>query len=376
MKRIRKIFIGIISTVLFLFLLPNRIYAESGNDDYGSDEIISALPNDVAKKLGENNLTPENGGVLSISPQNALSYIWETFISEITKPLKMFFSVAGIILLSALLESLRDSTGSGNTARTVQLIGVICCAGMICTNIAECVERTADTLSAAGSFFGVFIPIFAGIMAVTGQIATATVFCSVIIIAGQIITQLILIFLIPLSSCILGVSVAGAVNPDLKIENIAQFIKKIVIWVLGILVTIFVGLLSVQGVVAGAADSVTLRAAKFAVSNSVPIIGGAVSDALATVKSSVGLVRGSTGTFGIIAVIALVLPSLMSIVGYRLALMLLTSISEMFGTDTMTKLIKSGENVMAIILAMLMSFVVLMVVSVAIMLFMYNGGVG
>lgn len=74
----------------------------------------------------------------------------------------------------------------------------------------------------------------------------------------------------------------------------------------------FVGLLSIKGLLAGAADSAVAKGAKFLIGSFVPVVGGAVSDALGSIVSSLSLVRGATGAFGILAVLLIALPVLPS----------------------------------------------------------------
>lgn len=376
-KMIKKFLFGLVFIILIFLIFSVKIYAEdSDNDDeadYGQEEIINALPENIKNELLENEITPDNGGALSLSLSDVFGYIWNSLISEAGKPLKMLVSLIGVILLNAVVEALRDSTGNSQAVKMFGIVAVLSGAGMMCAYISDCIVRAGETLSAGGTFLSTFIPVFAGIMAISGQLTTAPVFNSIILIAAQLFTHLMVLFLMPLSSSILGISVAGAVNPDWKIERIAETVKKIVTWILGLLITVFVGLLSVQSFVTNSADTVALKAAKFAVSSSVPIVGGAVSDALATVKGSLGLLRGSTGTFGIIAGICLILPSLLSVICYKLALNIAAAVSEIFGISQLTSLLKSGENVMSIILAMLFCFLLLTVISVSLMLFMGTG---
>ena len=133
--------------------------------------------------------------------------------------------------------------------------------------------------------------------------------------------------------------------------------------------TLFVGLLSLQSFVTVSADNVTMKAAKFAVSTTIPIVGGAVSEALSTVKSTMGIMKGSIGTFGMISGALVILPSLVSAFCFKLALFIAGAVSDLFGTKALTELIKSGECVMSIVIAVLFCFMLLLSVSTAVILF-------
>jgi stage III sporulation protein AE len=211
-------------------------------------------------------------------------------------------------------------------------------------------------------------------MALTGQITASVTFNTVIIVASQIFSHIMLLVLTPLTTCILGVSAAGVINPDLKIDKLAEIIKKTVIWGLGFMLSLFTGLLTLQTFVASAADTVATKTAKFIISNSVPLIGGAVSDALMTVKGSIGLLKATTGTFGIVAGVLVILPPLLSTFCYKAALGIGADICEIFKVKELASLLRCGESVVSIILAMLFAFIVLTVISIGLMLFLTQGG--
>lgn len=54
------------------------------------------------------------------------------------------------------------------------------------------------------------------------------------------------------------------------------------------MMTVFTGLLSIQSIVGTSADTLGVKAAKFVVSNFVPIVGSAVADAYTTMRSGLG----------------------------------------------------------------------------------------
>ena len=338
--------------------------------DFGQNNISGALPHDSLEILDGLNATPDNGGA-DITTENIFSVIWEAIKENAPKPLAMLASIIAVVILCSVTESMQD--GSNMLSGTFNTVGVLACSGIICTSFAAVMESSKTAIEALSSFLAVYIPTFAGIMSASGQTATASAYNATITVASQLISQLFSAFIFPLSSCIMGISIAGAINPDLKINSIAEAAKKLVNWALGLLMAVFGGLLSVQSFVAVAADSVSMRAVKFTISGAVPIVGGAVSDALQTVKSSMALLKSTTGSFGIIASVAVMLPVVLSVVLFRIALMISSAISDSFGTSRLTVLLKSGESVLAIVIAVMVCFWLLAVVSTAFMLAISGG---
>lgn len=365
-KGYKKIFLTFLGTVM---LLAAPIRAEE-TYDFGQDDIYQALPPEAAEVLDELDAAPDKVGT-DITAENIFAFIWEAIKENAPKPLTMLASVAAVVILCSITDSLHD--GGSMLSGTFNTVGVLACSGMICTSFASVMESSKAAINSLSAFLTVYIPTFAGIMAASGQTATASAYNATITVASQFITQFFSVIIFPLSSCIMGISIAGAINPDFKINTIAEAAKKLIFWSLGLLMAVFTGLLAVQSFVSAAADSVSMRTIKFTVASTVPIVGGAVSEALQTVKSSMTLLKSTTGSFGIIASVTVMLPVVLSVILFRIALMISSAVSDSFGTSRLTVLLRSGECVLAIVIAVLVCFWLLAVLSTAMMLAISGG---
>lgn len=355
---------------LGIFLLSADIYAEE-EYDFGQKDIENALPDEAAKELEEIGIHADEG-VENITVGNVFEGIWKYICSAAVKPLRMLASLVGVIILSTLIQSMNHSENSMTSVFSA--VGILACAGIVCTGIGSLISDSKTAIDGLSSFLSVYVPVFAGIMAANGQTATAAAYNGIITVMVELFCQVFTLFVFPLASCILGITVAGSFNPDLKISGIAEGAKKIVNWILAFVMTVFAGVLSVQSFVGSAADSAAMRAARFTVSGSVPIVGGAVADALLTVKESVGVIKASVGAYGIIASAAVMLPALLSLFLFRLILIVSASISDTFGVSGIKDLLKSGETVLSVVIAMIVSFWMIGVASTALMLVIGGGG--
>ena len=213
-----------------------------------------------------------------------------------------------------------------------------------------------------------YIPVLAGVTAAGGHTASAAVFSAVALTAIQVLSRVISSVVIPLAGCIIGITAAGSIDPDLNLDWLCEGIKKFVVWGLGLIMTLFLGLLSVQSLITASADNAAMKTLKYAVSSAVPIVGGAVSDALSTVSGSISLLKTGIGGFGIAAVVCMLLPPVVTVLMYKFLLFAAGVISDLFGCTGTGKIIKSGENVMTVILAALVCVLVFITVASAMLL--------
>ena len=96
--------------------------------------------------------------------------------------------------------------------------------------------------------------------------------------------------------------------------------KKIYVFFMSLVGTVFSGIITIKGVLSDGADTVTARSIRFVVGRSLPVVGGTVSETYSALISSLGIIKNTVGVFGIITVIVTVLPTLMELLAWILVL--------------------------------------------------------
>ena len=110
------------------------------------------------------------------------------------------------------------------------------------------------------------------------------------------------------------------------------------------------------------------KTARFLISGAVPVVGGAVSDAYATVKSSFDVIHGSVGTVGVIAMIIIMLPPVMEVLVFRIVMWVGTAIAELFSTEPLVKLMKGIDSGLAVAQSVLVCYSVIFVLCTGILM--------
>lgn len=369
----RKGFIRFIAAVTASFFMCGQAYAE-GSFDFGREDIIEAVPDGVQSELDELGASPYNTDIFTaVGAEDFFGYFWDNIINQLEGPLRLFFIYTAIIILCALLSAFRESISNEGLNAAFEVTAVVSGAGAVAfflSGVIEASQTAVDTLSA---FLSTFVPSFAGISAAQGMTGTATLYNTGVIAAVHIFSFISSNVVVPSACAILGVTIAGAINPELHIEKLSGAAKKAINWCLGLMTTLFSGLLSIQTIISASADSVAMRAAKYTFSSAVPIIGGAASDALSTVHGGLSLIKNSVGAFGLITVGVIVIPVFALILCYRASLWASGTVAELFGVNRLACVIGAVEGALSVITAVIVAFSMLAVVSMAVMIAV-NGG--
>ena len=135
----------------------------------------------------------------------------------------------------------------------------------------------------------------------------------------------------------------------------------------------FTALLTVQSLIAQAADTVSMKTAKFVVGSAVPVIGSTISDAINTVVSCAGLLKTAVGAYAIVVLILAFLPALLDCLLWMLATEISVAFAEMLGIAAVPSLLKSIGEALKLLVALVMTSALTMIVSVTVMLMLGSG---
>lgn len=332
------------------------------------------LPEQAAADLSSAGISPDNPqSVLNSSPADLLRTLTERLKREIAAPLTLCGGLLMLVLLAALLGSTTDAAASGGMKQLADTLCVLICVGSAASPLCTCLTRTAKALHEGRLFMQSFVPVFAGFMAAGGSVAGGSSYHVMMLFLTEGVMQLVTAVFYPLLQCTAGLGIADAVNPSLRLGGFAQSLHKAVTWALGLTMGLFAALLSVRSFAASAADSLGAKTLRMLSSSLIPVVGSAVSEAYGTVKGSIQLLQNGIGVFGILAVISMTLPPLISLLLYRAAFAAAGIAADMAGTASLSTLFRHTGAVLSAAFALLICFALMLIFSSAIVLLMLRG---
>ena len=147
------------------------------------------------------------------------------------------------------------------------------------------------------------------------------------------------------------------------LKRLAGVLKWVVTTVLTILLLTYVGYLTVSGVVAGTADAVAVKAARFTVSSMVPVVGGILSDAAETVLAGAGVLKNAVGVFGMLTILSICLVPFLRLGVHYLAYKLTGALAATVADGRVAGLIDQIGSAFGLVLGMTGASALLLLVS-------------
>ena len=350
-------------------------YLQEQTESLGLQEITEDLPEETKDYLAKLNLRKLDGRqILSLTPKQLWLLIKEMFVRGIKAPLSLFGALSAVILLCAAVQTLKSGFHADGLERVFAAVSAMCIMAVILEPVTQCVQRVSQTVQDSAAFLNGYIPVFCGVLTVSGQPATAGIYHLLLFGASQMIAQAVSQLILPLIGIFLAFCFVGAMTPDLSLEKLSSALKKLIGWGLGLMLTVYVGLLGLQSMVAAGADSITMKTAKFVTSSFIPVIGSALSDAMMTARACLKLLKTSVGVYGILIAVLTFLPLFLEILCWYLSAQGAAMLGHLAGAKTPAKLMDGIADALGILLSILLLFCLLFIISTTIMLIVGAGG--
>ena len=257
-----------------------------------------------------------------------------------------------ILLFCGLAQTVQEGMGDSQV-RSVSLAGTLAVAAVAVADVNALLGMGTEAIGKMTSFANVLLPTVAVVTAATGAITGAAARQLAAALFSDVLVNVINGLLIPLLYGYIAASVAQAATGQEGLKRLADLLKWAVTTVLTIVMLVFVGYLTASGAVAGGADAATVKAAKFAISGAIPVVGGILSDATETVLASAGVLKGTVGVFGMMTILGICLLPLLRLAVHYLVYKLVAAVSATMGSGSVWELVDRISGAFGLVLGMM-----------------------
>lgn len=325
------------------------------------EDVTDALPSgaeEVLEDLEDTELEDFTGGVAKV-----LSWVGSQAKEVLTQRVRGAASVLLIVVLCGAVEGFYQGAG-GRTSTFLPMAGALSVTLAAAGSLDTLIGLGAQTMEDLSTFSQALLPTLAAATAASGAITTATFQQVATVFLVDLFLRLAKGVLLPLVYLYIGVLTASACLPEGPLGAIAAGVKKVTTWLLTTPLIAFTVYLSVVWVVSGTADSARVKVAKAAISGVVPVVGGIISEVSETVLAGAGLLRGTIGVFGMLAVMAACAYPFLQL-GIQYLLYKLTAfLASAVGSPGLCKLIDGLGGAFGLVLGMTGACALLLLVSI------------
>jgi stage III sporulation protein AE len=278
------------------------VFAQQPQMNYGNNEIEqqwSQLQQSYADYL------PTRAGATKSSNWWAATFgkLADYFLHICIEQARQLSLLFGLLLLSVFLETIH-STFQQRTVQTIaQNLLYMMVVVLLIASVKDVLEYASDAIKNMVSFMEAMIPIYLTVMAAMGNIVTVTLLHPILVFFVELISHLIAYVVFPLLFLAVLLHLVSALSNRYSLTQMANLFRRVGVGLLGVTLSVFLGVASVQGASGAASDGIAMKATKYVVTQVVPGVGRSFSEATDTALGTSLLVKNTLGLSGLILIV-------------------------------------------------------------------------
>ncbi len=345
--------------ILFIFLIIFTLFVQTAGayDDYShidGDDFFNSTVDSLSS------------GEFKLSPHGIITYIYNTFIEEMSAAKDLLFSIFIIAMLSGLLNVMKQGEDGVSNAAFFSCYCLMIIA--VAKIIGVAVGYGTEVIEEMSAFVTKLAPMLSILLVSGGYAVSAAsfypVFSATVFFVGMIIEKCIvpLIYI----GCVTGI--INNMSAKVRLNNFNRLVKSFSKWILTGTLTMFSAINALYGFCKPAIDGVGIKAAKFAIGSIVPVVGGFLSESIETVIGTTHLIKNAVGTAGIVALIVMCSVPAVKVAAIMIMLKISAALIEPVGDKRFADMITEAAEAVTSVLAAILIVSLLFILSVAIII--------
>ena len=300
--------------------------------------------------------------------------IWKIFGSEIINSISVIGSVIIIVIIHSIIKSISDGLENKSISKFTYYVQYILIVTLIMTSFSDILSMVKESIENLVGFMNLLIPILITLMITTGNITSASMLQPILIFIITLIGNFIKDVIIPIVLVSTALGIVSKISDRLQIDKLSKFFKSSVVWILGVVLTLFVGLVSLEGTLSSSVDGITAKTTKAAVSSFIPVVGKILGDAVDTVIGCSVILKNALGIVGVIIIIAICVKPIIKLVILMAMYYLGASLCQPITDGKIIKLLEQMGDTFKLLLGILCSVSVMLIIGVTLVVKISNSG--
>lgn len=306
----------------------------------GADKLAEYLDKNTREYLRDIGCEePDYNGILDFSLKSVIDVLFKMLRLNISSPLKGCLTACAAVMAVSVCSAFFP-----DDEKTKGVLNLICGSFVLISVFIPATDALRTGVSAmklCAGFEKMLIPVLAAVLTVSGNPIAALSYQGAAFAAAQTVEAFAQDFALPLVMISGALGAVGSFLPTLRLSAVSDMLRKSVQTCVGVVSGLFTGFIAIKKVIGTSADGMAAKGVKLVTSTFVPVIGGALSEAYSSMTAGLSLLRSTVGIYGIIAVAAICLPSIISLALWVLAMRVSAMVSELLGNFQCAEILKN-----------------------------------
>ena len=340
--------------------LGDEIDKQLSNLDFQEIENVVAKLTETSKELFDSNSFVDKlrcvmSGEYIEDSQSFFSAVLSIFWEGLKDYMPIIASIISISILGGMVSNLKPITNGKSIGNIIHFVTYGIVIIFLGTSLVQIIKITTTTLTTIKNMYDGIFPILLTLLTAVGGTVSVGIYQPAIALISNLVVSLITCILLPMFIFSMVFSIVGNLSNNIKLDKFVSFLQSAFKWTIGLCFTIFLGFVSIQGVMAGAVDGLSIRTAKYAIKSYVPIVGGYVSDGLSIIMASSVLIKNAIGGVGLFLLLSTIISPVLNLVIFMFSLKFMSAIIEPIGDKKSANFISDLSKSLSLLVALLVA---------------------
>lgn len=239
---------------------------------------------------------------IKVSPQEIVRAMQTMLFHELAVQIELLGRIVFLAMLCVLMQQMHSSFQQSEIALLSYSVCFIFLLTLGMKAFSAAVMLTERTIEAMITIMEALLPMLLFLLTTVGAITGATLFTPMVLFAVNALGVVMKNVILPLFLLVAVLDSLNYFSTTYRVGQLATLLRQIGMVLFALGMTLFTGLMAVQGISGSIADGLELRAAKFAVGNLVPIVGKLFADSVDVVFGASLILKNAIGLFGIVTI--------------------------------------------------------------------------
>jgi len=277
--------------------------------------------------------------------------------------------LARLVILALLCALLENIQGAFARPETSQLAFSVCYLVLIILAVGAfllAVDVCRGVIDSLVDFMQAMLPVLVTLLAGVGAVTTAGLLHPVLVASVELVAVFIRDVVLPVVLCAAAVDLVSHTFSGLRLSGLSEILRQAAVAVSGLVMCVFLGVVTAYGAAGSVFDSASVRAAKFAAKTFIPFVGGFLSDAVDVVMSSSLVLKNVVGVVGAMAIVAFAVFPLLKVFSLVVVFRVAGAVVQPLGAGTLVEGLRSVGGSLVLMMVMALAVAVMFLVTVAI----------
>ncbi len=279
-----------------------------------------------------------------------ITYLFKELATNIHLMGKLLF----LAVLCALLQNLQNSFEKSAISLISYSVCFIFLSVIALSAFYQGLTMARETVGNMVGFMEALLPLLLSLLAGVGALTSVALFTPLMLLVVSMTSVVVKDIILPLLFLTAILECVNFLSGNYKLSNLTGVLKQSGMVILGLVLVVFIGIISIQGVAGSVADGLTLRTAKYATATFIPVVGKMFADTVELVMGASLLLKNAVGIFGVLAISLLCALPLIKLISLVIVIKIAGALIQPMGDEKMAKCLDAmGNNLLLVFGALL-----------------------